>query len=492
MRGMLLVALGAALIWLGLTRGGSSSAAGPDDTAGANADYASQALDGAPRVAATARDAAPRGAEVAHAPPDGGDADAARRGDGNTVQDPAPRPETEERPTRTPEAPPSTAPATAPPPAVDLAFGGNRGAQPTPGSGGGAPTLEALARLLVSSWIDEDAAALEGFIRDGDGARLSVGHRQLVASFWQACMGETERAASQIERLRADAEIGIEHVALLEAALGAPGARKVPFSAGARDPLERAMRMVLAEDEGRASLERQDYARAAASYSDLIHLELGAPWAPQHPALVEWGAALERAQARHRLSRDGTWPGVEYVVRPNDSLTAIRKRVVGAHAGLLLCTGLMAEVNDIRNEHIRPGETLRFPTDVANVVVDLDARVVVFRLGSEAVRLWPVGIGKEGHETPIGVFQVGEGLKDPAYMPEGMPPLPFGHADNPLGTRWIPWLKDGRNTSIGFHGTSKPDGVGGRVSQGCIRMRNEDVEELFVLLPRDARIVVQP
>ena len=70
--------------------------------------------------------------------------------------------------------------------------------------------------------------------------------------------------------------------------------------------------------------------------------------------------------------------------------------------------------------------------------------------------------------------------------------MPFGDPTNPLGTRWLEWGVDGKGTSLGFHGTNDPDGVGGRVSEGCVRMRNEDVELLFDILPRDAEVVVQP
>ena len=46
--------------------------------------------------------------------------------------------------------------------------------------------------------------------------------------------------------------------------------------------------------------------------------------------------------------------------------------------------------------------------------------------------------------------------------------------------------------SYGIHGTWEPEGVGERVSQGCVRMRNEDVEVLYDLLPKGARVTVQP
>jgi lipoprotein-anchoring transpeptidase ErfK/SrfK len=103
-----------------------------------------------------------------------------------------------------------------------------------------------------------------------------------------------------------------------------------------------------------------------------------------------------------------------------------------------------------------------------------------------------VGIGKEGHATPQGRFQVGDKISNPPWMPIGKDQLPFGHPENPLGTRWIAWFREGVKTSYGFHGTWEPEGVGGRVSQGCIRMRNEDVESLFELLPMGADILVVP
>ena len=50
-----------------------------------------------------------------------------------------------------------------------------------------------------------------------------------------------------------------------------------------------------------------------------------------------------------------------------------------------------------------------------------------------------------------------------------------------FGTRWlglnVPWGQ------YGIHGTNKPGLIGKNVSSGCIRMRNEDVEALFEIIP---------
>ncbi len=75
----------------------------------------------------------------------------------------------------------------------------------------------------------------------------------------------------------------------------------------------------------------------------------------------------------------------------------------------------------------------------------------------------------------------------------GMDPVPFGDPKNPLGTRWIAWFTpEGKKSSLGFHGTNEPQSMGGAVSEGCIRMRNHEVEVLFEILPRGSRILVRP
>ena len=75
----------------------------------------------------------------------------------------------------------------------------------------------------------------------------------------------------------------------------------------------------------------------------------------------------------------------------------------------------------------------------------------------------------------------------------GEAPVPFGDPQNPLGTRWIAWFSpDGKKTSLGFHGTNEPESMGKMVSEGCVRMRNNDVEVLFEVVPRDSTVIVRP
>ncbi len=111
--------------------------------------------------------------------------------------------------------------------------------------------------------------------------------------------------------------------------------------------------------------------------------------------------------------------------------------------------------------------------------------------GGPVVTTYPIGIGKAGRETPIGRATVTQRLENPAWYPtEGVradyrsrgidlprmvPPGP----DNPLGRYALILDMDGYL----IHGTHRPDGVGMRVSQGCVRLYPEHIERLVFDVP---------
>ncbi len=358
-------------------------------------------------------------------------------------------------------------------------------------SGGRGPKTEKVASFLLEAWISGDHSDLQIYLTQGEGAELPDVQRQLVASFWQAVGGYPDKARAGLDRIKGAEGITTAQESLLATALDDPGMRAVPrsASAGRMEPLSHAMRMVLLEDEARQLLTTRDYSRSAMAYSDLIQDEIRAPWAPHRQALLAWGAQLDQAQANHRFNVNGSWPSIEEKVQPGGNLIRLRKRVLKRRSDLVLCTGLIAEVNGVSG-YVQANDIMRIPTDRVNVLVDLNARVLLYRHGDEVVKLWDVGIGKPGHETPIGVFRIGHKIEKPAHTTKG---LPYGDPDNPLGTRWMGLRRSGqkKDTSYGIHGTWLPEGVGGAVSEGCVRMRNEDVNALFEILPREAEVVIQ-
>jgi lipoprotein-anchoring transpeptidase ErfK/SrfK len=155
---------------------------------------------------------------------------------------------------------------------------------------------------------------------------------------------------------------------------------------------------------------------------------------------------------------------------------------------LNVCTGLIDRANGLGGRYLREGQVLRVPTDPVRVEVYLAAHWLLYLLADEVVAAWEVGIGKPGNETQVGTFTVGEKIPEPTWFQPGRAPVPYGDPENPLGTRWIAW--EGTD-GLGFHGTNEPEGVGGDVSLGCIRMHNEHVEELFEILPRGATVLVR-
>lgn len=65
-----------------------------------------------------------------------------------------------------------------------------------------------------------------------------------------------------------------------------------------------------------------------------------------------------------------------------------------------------------------------------------------------------------------------------------------GGRDNPLGARALYLFKDGRDTYFRIHGTTQPNTIGRSVSNGCIRMVNEHVKDLYERVPLGTRVTV--
>ena len=248
------------------------------------------------------------------------------------------------------------------------------------------------------------------------------------------------------------------------------------------------------EAQAEAYLAGGDFSGAARQYSALMLAEINGEGPVDQAALDRWKVGLDQAQAGYRWSRRGAWPATTVRVRPGDSLIAIRKRVLAEHGDVLLCTGLIARVNQLRNSTaIRADDELRVPLTRPRVLVDLSARWTFYFLGDEVAAAWRVGVGKQGSETRPGLYTIKDKQENPPWHRPGEPMVAYGDPANPLGTRWMSWDdENGWHSTLGFHGTNDEAGLGGAVSQGCIRMRNSDVEALFKVLPVGSEVRVQP
>ncbi|HIK26045.1 MAG TPA: L,D-transpeptidase [Thermosynechococcus sp. M46_R2017_013] len=124
--------------------------------------------------------------------------------------------------------------------------------------------------------------------------------------------------------------------------------------------------------------------------------------------------------------------------------------------------------------------------------INLSRRQLTLYRGQTPLRRYPVAVGRPGWETPVGIFQVREMIRNPAWKnPFTGAVIAGGHPRNPLGRRWIGFWSDGKNW-VGLHGTPNPESVGHAVSHGCVRMYNADIEELFEKVQPGVPVIVVP
>ena len=148
--------------------------------------------------------------------------------------------------------------------------------------------------------------------------------------------------------------------------------------------------------------------------------------------------------------------------------------------------GFIMRINGLKNDRIFVGQKLKIVQGPFWATVDKSEYRLTVYLGAEAFREYKIGLGKND-STPIGDFKVLGKLTQPTYWVEGAH-YDFGDPSNPLGTRWITF----RDGGYGLHGTWEPESIGKQMSQGCVRMLNKDVEELYDMLVKyDSAVVIR-
>jgi lipoprotein-anchoring transpeptidase ErfK/SrfK len=118
------------------------------------------------------------------------------------------------------------------------------------------------------------------------------------------------------------------------------------------------------------------------------------------------------------------------------------------------------------------------------LIIDLQALSATLYRHGRAVLRAPVAAGAATTPTPTGEFYVRNRLtryRSPAYGP-----IAFGtSARSPQATDWP------AGGFVGIHGTDRPELVPGRVSHGCIRMRNDDILVLARRMPVGTPVIVR-
>jgi lipoprotein-anchoring transpeptidase ErfK/SrfK len=118
------------------------------------------------------------------------------------------------------------------------------------------------------------------------------------------------------------------------------------------------------------------------------------------------------------------------------------------------------------------------------LVVDRERLTATLLRDGRRVLRAPIGIGRPGTPTPPGRFHVRNLLH--RYRSAFYGPLAFGTSARSPGLS--DWPAGG---FVGIHGTNRPDLIPGRVSHGCIRLRNADIRRLARLMPVGTLLIVR-
>ena len=186
-----------------------------------------------------------------------------------------------------------------------------------------------------------------------------------------------------------------------------------------------------------------------------------------------------------------------------DDLIGIPTRYVTREEDTLLDIALAYDIGFIAiraaNPDVDPwlpgaGKILRLPTQHIlpaaprrGIVINLpELRLYYYPPGGGEPRSFPLGIGGEGAETPVGRTQIVRKQIHPIWIPTkseraeepDLPALVPAGPDNPMGdyALYLGW------PGYAIHGTNRPYSIGRRDSHGCIRMNPEDILALFKLV----------
>jgi len=167
-------------------------------------------------------------------------------------------------------------------------------------------------------------------------------------------------------------------------------------------------------------------------------------------------------------------------VQPADTLGKIAKR-----AGTTI--ELLKGMNRLTTNQVRLGRRLKVLYEPFRIEIDKSENVAILYLGGQVFKQYAVSTGAKAN-TPVGEFKITDRIVHPDWWhPETKQLIKYGEEGHRIGTHWLGWDVKG----FGIHGTDEPEKIGQAVSLGCVRLRNEDVAELFVLLPSGTPVKVR-
>lgn len=182
------------------------------------------------------------------------------------------------------------------------------------------------------------------------------------------------------------------------------------------------------------------------------------------------------AKLKILMSPLATPDSLVYTVVPGDTLASIAKK-------FNTTIDLIMKSNRLPGDLIRPGLNLKISTAKYSLIVDKSRNSLTLKSNEEVMKVYTISTGDPENSTPDGRFTIETKLVDPAW--KGIPP---GDPRNILGSRWLGFAEPFKD--YGVHGTTDPETIGKSITKGCVRMLDDDVKEIFTIVPIGTEVII--
>jgi lipoprotein-anchoring transpeptidase ErfK/SrfK len=168
----------------------------------------------------------------------------------------------------------------------------------------------------------------------------------------------------------------------------------------------------------------------------------------------------------------------DYTIVAGDSLGKLAQRFGTT-------VDLIKKSNNLSRDLIRVGDRLRIYQGHFAVNVNKTTNELRLTDNGKFFKRYRVGTG-EYSKTPDGEFKIATRIANPPWWRADGKTIPFGDPENILGTYWL-----GLNVpGYGIHGTWDTNSIGKQATAGCIRLLNDDIGELYTILPVGTPVVI--
>ncbi|WP_017754316.1 L,D-transpeptidase [Calidifontibacillus oryziterrae] len=122
------------------------------------------------------------------------------------------------------------------------------------------------------------------------------------------------------------------------------------------------------------------------------------------------------------------------------------------------------------------------------IIINKATNKLAFFDEGQVVKVFDVATGRKMTYTPEGTFTVLKKIKNRPYYKKN---IPGGSPNNPLGDRWLGLSVPGTWGNVyGIHGNNNESSIGKYISDGCVRMHNDDVRWLFDQISTGIQVVI--